>query len=293
MARQRSPDRDKAKDMYLKSKGEMLLKDIAEKLGLKDSQIRKWKSQDKWDDELKGALPKTKGNVTIHKDKVTPNKEKEIMKELEDADLTEKQRLFCLYYVKSFNATMAAIKAGYSSDSAHVEGSRLLRNVKVAAEIRRLKGAMQEEIFIDAMDVLNKYIKIAFADINDYLCFGQREVPVMGPFGPLYEGKGKNKKPITKIVNYIDFKESNIVDGSIISEVKQGKDGASIKLADKMKAMEKLEKYFDLFPDQFKRRIEEEKIQIQKQKLDIDGKDKTVKVVIVDNIPEDDEDVTG
>ncbi|WDU82288.1 phage terminase small subunit-related protein [Caloramator sp. Dgby_cultured_2] len=58
MARQRSPDREKAKEMYINSNGQMKLKDIAAQLGFKDSQIRKWKSQDKWDDELKGALPK-------------------------------------------------------------------------------------------------------------------------------------------------------------------------------------------------------------------------------------------
>jgi len=36
----------------------------------------------------------------------------------------------CIYYVKSFNATQSAIKAGYAADSAHVEGSRLIRNEK-------------------------------------------------------------------------------------------------------------------------------------------------------------------
>lgn len=68
MARQRSPARDEAKKLYLDSKGTMKLVDIAAKLNLKDSQIRKWKSQDNWDDELddksKGALPKTNSNVT-------------------------------------------------------------------------------------------------------------------------------------------------------------------------------------------------------------------------------------
>ncbi|MCT4593167.1 MAG: phage terminase small subunit [Anaeromicrobium sp.] len=67
MARARSPNRDKAKAIYIESNGEKKLKDIAEELALKDSQIRKWKSQDKWDQELKGALPKTKGNVTNKK----------------------------------------------------------------------------------------------------------------------------------------------------------------------------------------------------------------------------------
>lgn len=64
MARVRSPNRDKAKKLYIESNGTMKLTDIAAELNLSDSQIRKWKSQDKWERELKGALPKSKSNVT-------------------------------------------------------------------------------------------------------------------------------------------------------------------------------------------------------------------------------------
>ncbi|MRB24848.1 hypothetical protein GH839_29120, partial [Bacillus thuringiensis] len=45
MARQRSPDRDKAFELWKDSGGEMKLKDIATELGISDSQIRKWKNQ--------------------------------------------------------------------------------------------------------------------------------------------------------------------------------------------------------------------------------------------------------
>ncbi|GED65915.1 phage terminase small subunit-related protein [Lysinibacillus sp. FSL M8-0216] len=44
MARPRNPKRDEAFQMWLESKGQMLLKDIAEQLELSDSQIRKWKN---------------------------------------------------------------------------------------------------------------------------------------------------------------------------------------------------------------------------------------------------------
>ncbi|EOQ08958.1 hypothetical protein KOY_05223 [Bacillus cereus VDM021] len=64
MARQRSPDRDKAFEIYKASKGEKPLIDIAAELNLKPSQIRKWKSQDKWDEQFNG-------NVTIAKRSVT------------------------------------------------------------------------------------------------------------------------------------------------------------------------------------------------------------------------------
>jgi uncharacterized protein YjcR len=41
----------------------MKLIDIATTLNLKDFQIRKWKSQYKWEDELKGVLPKVNKNA--------------------------------------------------------------------------------------------------------------------------------------------------------------------------------------------------------------------------------------
>ncbi|MGW8429226.1 terminase small subunit [Peribacillus simplex] len=104
---------------------------------------------------------------------------------MESDELTDKQRLFCLYYVKSFNATQAMIKAGYAPSSSHVEGHRLLRNPKIASEIKRIKGDMAQGVFIDAMDVLQKWVKIAFADVTDYLTFAQKEVPVMTMFGPM------------------------------------------------------------------------------------------------------------
>lgn len=56
MARARNPKRDKAKKMWLDSDGKRHLKDIAEELGVSPSQIRKWKSLDKWSDELKGNV---------------------------------------------------------------------------------------------------------------------------------------------------------------------------------------------------------------------------------------------
>ena len=46
MARVRSPNRDKAFEIYKLNNGEILLKDIATQLEVKDAQIRKWKSQD-------------------------------------------------------------------------------------------------------------------------------------------------------------------------------------------------------------------------------------------------------
>ncbi|MEJ7545472.1 terminase small subunit, partial [Staphylococcus hominis] len=45
--------------------------------------------------------------------------------------LTPKQERFANEYIKTLNVTQSAIKAGYSPNSAHVTGSRLLRKEKV------------------------------------------------------------------------------------------------------------------------------------------------------------------
>ena len=64
MPRPRSPNRDKALQLWLDSGRKRQLKDIAAELQVSEEQIRKWKNQDKWD---KVPLPNAKGNVTNHK----------------------------------------------------------------------------------------------------------------------------------------------------------------------------------------------------------------------------------
>ncbi|MFP3379711.1 terminase small subunit [Bacillus sp. SIMBA_069] len=295
MARQRSPDRDKAFEIYKASKGEKPLIDIAAELNLKPSQIRKWKSQDKWDEQMNGNVTIAKRSVTNVKNPKTKAKLKEI---LDDEELTEKERLFCLYYVKYFNGTQAALKAGYSKDGAHVQASRLLRRERVSSYIKELKGELIENVFVEAMDVLKEYIKIAFADITNYVTFGQREVELEPLEKTSVDEEGKEVTEFiteTRMMNFVDLAESDMVDGSIITEVKQGRDGISIKLADKMKALDKLSLYFDLFPDNFKRKVDEErlhmqqeaqKVQIEKTKAEIkridDGDDDSTIEITVD-----------
>jgi phage terminase small subunit len=263
MPRERSPSRDKAKEMYLNSNGGMKLKDIAAELGVLDTQIRKWKSTDKWDNELKGTLPKEKRNVTNKKGtkKIEPKLEE--VEEIMNSELNDKQRLFCIYYIKCFNATKAYQKAyGCSYQVALVNGSRLLGNAKVKEEITKLKADKLKGAMLEPGDVLQKYIDIAFSDITEYVEFGQEEIPVMTMYGPLKDKE--TGEIVTKLVNTVKFKESVEVDGTIISEVKQGKDGASIKLQDKMKALDWLANHMDLLDTATK-----EKLDIEKQKLEI------------------------
>ena len=64
MPRARSPKRDEAYQLWLASDGKKKLKDIAAELGVSETQIRKWKNQDKWNGNVTNQV---KGNVTKRK----------------------------------------------------------------------------------------------------------------------------------------------------------------------------------------------------------------------------------
>ena len=61
MPRERSEKRNKARELWLKSRGEIALKDIAIEIDVPDSKVRKWKSIDEWERKLKGNVPNQKG----------------------------------------------------------------------------------------------------------------------------------------------------------------------------------------------------------------------------------------
>ena len=136
-------------------------------------------------------------------------------------------------------------------------GPELLGNTRVRDEITKLKEQRYTQALLRPEDIFQKYMDIAFSDLTDYLDWGQEEVPVTAVFGPvvLTDPETGEKTPLMKTVNVVRFKGSDEVDGSILSEVKQGKDGASIKLADRMKALEWLADHLDLATEEQKARI--------------------------------------
>lgn len=171
---------------------------------------------------------------------------------LQNEDLTSEQQMFCIYYSRTFNATQSYLKAYECSyDVAKAHGYELLQNVDVRAEIERLKELKRQQIMISENDIVELQMRIACADMGDYTLFGREEVPVMGPFGPIKQKNPDTGKEETlkKEVNAIRLKDSGNVDTQIIQEVKQGREGVSIKLADKQKAIDWLTKYFLIHPE--------------------------------------------
>lgn len=229
----------------------MKLVEIASQLNLPEGTVRRWKSTHKWESERS----EKKANVRKEKKKTVAEEVKQVM---ENPDLTDKQRLFCLHYVRCFNATRAYQKA-YEVDysTAASIGYRLLGNAGVREEIARLKQNRLNRELLDEHDIFQKYMDIAFADITDFVEFGRENVQVMGAFGPIEveDPDTGEKVPLMKEINSVRFREAEKVDGTLITEVKQGKDGASIKLADRMKALDWLANHMDLATEEQRAKI--------------------------------------
>lgn len=158
-------------------------------------------------------------------------------------DLNDREKAFCEYYIKNFNITLAAKKAGYNCKSACVVGWKLRQKPDVNRYIAWLKLRVSKDCHVDAMDLVDQYARIAFADITDFV--------------EVKDGK----------VTVID---SEMMDGQIVQEIKKGRDGVTIKLADKLAAMDKLERYFDCMPRDWKQQLEERKVTILEQRLELD-----------------------
>ena len=260
MPRARSPKRDEAYKMWLDSGKKKKLKDIASDLGVSESQVRKWKNLDKWNGNVTNQ---SKGNVTKRKRGGQPGKcsttEGAVEQVTENADLSDKQRLFCLLYIRCFNATKAYQKAYECSyETAMVNGSDLLRNTKVKDEILRLKQNRLNREMLDEADVFQWYLDIARADIRDYVEFGNEEISVVDEQGREHQVKVSN----------VNIKNDSEVDGILISEISKGKDGVKVKLPDKLKAMEWIADHMDLATEKQRAEIEQMKANTDRLRRD-------------------------
>lgn len=296
----RAPDQrvQQAEAMFLAGKK---LVEIANELNLPEGTVRRWKSTYKWGSERsekksersenKCERSEKKANVRKKKEEVVAE---EVIQVIENPNLTDKQRLFCIRYVRCFNATRSYQKAYNSSyETAMVEGCKLLRNPKVRAEITRIKQDRLNREMLDEHDIFQKYMDIAFSDITDYVEFGREEIQAMGAFGPIQvEDPATGKKvPLMKTVNSVRFRESDVVDGTIITEVKQGRDGASIKLADRMKALEWLADHMDLATPEQRARIDHIQAQTGKIIRESAGGDNGDGVEVINDAPQADQDI--
>ena len=260
---------EKAEQDYMAG---MKYKDIAEKYGTTINTVKSWKKRYGWNREEgahkseKGAHTKSKGAPTAAVPIDDGTKET-----LQNDELTPEQQMFCIYYSRTFNATQSYLNAyGCSYESAMVEGSKSLRKPKIRAEIERLKEIKRQQIVAGTDDIVELQMRIAFADIGNYMSFGQKEIedPETG---------------IEYMVSTVDLKESQNTDTQIIQEVKRGKDGVSIKLADRQKAIDWLTTFFELNPsDKHRKEFDKRKLDLELLKLEMQTKEGS------DDMPEKD-----
>ena len=278
MAKAQNEKVNKAYELFKKG---YKLKDIASKLECAEGTVRSWKKRYNWESATqrknKCNVAKENNNKTdIKKESKEPIAE-EVKEVLENTELTDKQRLFCVYYIKKFNATKAYQKAyACSYETALVNGPRLLGNARIQEEVQSLKEGKLNKIMLSEEDIFQRYMDIAFSDIGDYLSFKKVRknkwtknkkgefIPVINPDTgeqDFYE------------YNFVELNDSSNVDTSLLSEVKEGKDGVSIKLKDGMRALEWLTKHMNIATDKQKAELE-----VLRSKIINNGKSKEDKI---------------
>lgn len=202
----------------------MKYKDIAEKYGTTINTVKSWKKRYAWN--RKEGAPK-KGKVCTQNKKAHTTKAVQIddgtKETLQNEELTPEQQMFCIYYIRTFNATQSYLNAFHCSyDSAKAHGFELLQNVAIQKEIYRLKEIKRKQIVACSEDIVELQMRIAFSD--------------MGQFAE-YNGTS------------VRLKDSSKVDTQLIRKVKEGQQGVSIEVEDRQKAIDWLTKYFLMHPD--------------------------------------------
>lgn len=143
--------------------------------------------------------------------------------------LTVKQALFVKEYLVDLNTTQAAIRAGYSENSAYRIGAELLHKTHVASAIARAIGNRNKRVEISQDKILEELANIAFGDLRDVVEWSDKGVQLK------------------------DSKELTPEQSAAISEVSETitASGGSVKVKrhDKVKAIELLMRHKGMLND--------------------------------------------
>jgi len=159
--------------------------------------------------------------------------------------LSKKQKMFVEYYLQTWNATQAAIKAGYSKRSAAVIGSQNLTKVYIAKEIQRRvdEVCMSSD---EALKLLSDQARGDFADLAEITTAGFE-------FNLMEKDEEGNVviNPNTKLVKKIKQKVT-----TYLSKSKDGDDreviDTELELYSAQRALELIGKAHGLFIDKVK-----------------------------------------
>lgn len=202
--------------------------------------------------------------------------------------LTAKQQRFVDEYLIDLNATQAAIRAGYSANTAEQQASRLLTNVKVRAYLAERQSARAGRVEITQDMVLKELAKIGFSDIRKVVRWGETQVRMVDG-----EDDGPEDMVPYHGLALIDSTEIDDATAGAIAEVSQGKEGLKVKLHDKKGALVDIGRHLGMFsaPGHLALDAELKRLEIEKRKAEIkllqeDGDQglapQRVEVVVVD-----------
>jgi phage terminase small subunit len=144
-------------------------------------------------------------------------------------NLTDKQRAFVLEYVKDWNGTQAAIRAGYSENCPSETAYELLRK----PQIRQFIDRHFEDMGLTAERILAEQMALAFANADDYLEVEEGGESRAKAFNSLTR---KQKAAVKKIREKRIIKENP--DGSVFVDSTM-----EYELYDKQKALDVLGKH--------------------------------------------------
>lgn len=147
-------------------------------------------------------------------------------------DLTEKQKLFCEEYIKDFNGTESAKRAGYGLGDPGRYAIELLRKPHVKAYIEEIQKRLARSMNITQERVLMELAKIAFANLGEMLDD---------------DGKLKPFKELTKDQTAA-LTELHIDETAAAGEA-PARARRKIKLSDKQQALITLARHLGMFKD--------------------------------------------
>jgi phage terminase small subunit len=220
----------------------MKYKDIADKYGVTINTVKSWKRRYEW--VRNKSAPPQKSVHTKSKKGAPKNEVEQVIDELADSELTDKQKAFVIEYVRLFNATQAYINVyDVDYDTAKANGPRMLANARVKSLIQEMRQARLHDLGANKEDILADLMKQSFSDIGDYLYFGRTDI-----YDKDYKGNKEldvNGNPIIKHSSWVQLKDKSKVDTSLIKNVSIGRDGVVLDLYDKQTAQKKLLELLD------------------------------------------------
>lgn len=156
------------------------------------------------------------------------------------AELSEKQQAFIREYTKDWNGTQAAIRAGYAPRTANEQASRMLANVNIADAVAREKARLIGEAGITAERIMKELAALAFAQMPDFMEWGDDGQMRLKPSSQLSDMQAAAISQITENEKYIKA----LGKGEKLMSRER-----SIKLHDKLSAIEKLMKHMGMIVD--------------------------------------------